>query len=385
MFIPVGNIFTLAAFAAILSYFGSGSALGGDFSVGGNYLGLINSFDVKNNTPVDPEHDQFDFAVNIDFEWTVRPDVLVMLQLQGGTGGGSLGLQGPAPVVTDLNVTKTFNDLNLVVVLGSFDTPFGEQTGSLTNNADSFRNPYLLNSLFYSSFGGTVGTLNTLGIMGTFSRAYGDLTLALTNGTSEGSENPDGNFEWVVSAGTDAGVEGLRVAGSFMRSDDFTISTAPNGSFGADFRGWMVDGRYVINKSAAVKGYFGEVEYGDSDPATRDEVGIWMAEATYGRNQWQLSLRLSGWDPDDDNGDGAGVGLLPNPGLNAPWSLDPADGGALTARVDQSVRRLQLGISCSFSEDLVAKLEYVEDDYDKAVTGNLGDVDGVILLLNGRF
>ncbi|MFQ5579238.1 MAG: hypothetical protein ACE5FZ_01385 [Nitrospiria bacterium] len=362
---------------------GVGVASGGDFSVGGNYLGLINSFDVDNRTPTDPEREQFDFAANIDFEWTVRPDVLVTIQLQGGTGGGSLGFVGPQPAVTDLNVTKAFKDLNLVVVLGSFDTPFGEQTASLTNNADSFRNPFLLNSLFYSAFGGTVGTLNTLGAMGTLSRPFGDLTVALTNGTSEDSGNPDGNFEWVISAGTDAGVAGLRVAGSLMRSDDLTAAGGPNGSFEADFRGWMLDGRYVINKNAAVKGYVGEVEYGDINAATKDEVGIWMAEATYEKEQWQLAIRVSGWDPEDADGLDPVNGTIPNPGLNEPWPVGGA--GAGPARVDQSVQRIQLGASWSLSGDLVAKLEVVEDDYDKAVAGDLGGVDGVILLLNGRF
>lgn len=362
-----------------------------EVSVGGNYLGLINTFDVDNSQAVDPDRNQFDFAVNIDFEWEIKSNIIITTQLQGGTGGGSLGLQGPAPVVTDLNVTFIFDDPALVLVIGSFDTPFGEQTGNLTNNADSFRNPFLLNSLFYSAFGGTVGTLNTLGAMGTLETKMADLTLALTNGTSEGSENPDGNFEWVLSVGTDAGLSGFRIAGSYMQSDDLAPGVSGNkqsGSFKADFEGWMIESSYAPIEGAQIKGYFGNIEYGDNDSTTKDEVGIWMGEATYGQGLWQLAVRVSGWDPDDDNGDGVGNNsLIPNPGLSGSdaWAPD----GALPSpssgpNTDQSVMRLQVGASWLLTNDLVAKIEYVQDDYDKPVT-TLGDVSGVIFLLNGRF
>lgn len=366
--------------------------LPGKISLGGNYLGLINTFDVDNSKAVDPERDQFDFAVNIDFEWKLKSNITFTTQLQGGAGGGSLGFVGPEPAVTDLNVTFEFARPALVLVIGSFDTPFGEQTASLTNNADSFRNPFLLNSLFYSSFGGTVGTLNTLGVMGTLETKVADFTLALTNGSSEGAENPDGNFGWVISAGTDAGLDGFRIAGSFMQSDDLVAGVSadvPNGSFGADFQGWLIDGRYVFLEHFAFKGYFGGIEFDDNVSATKDEVDIWMGEASYEQSAWQFAVRISGWSPDDDNGDGLGHGaMLPNPGLSAEWpSSNPAGTVTTTpgSNVDQSVVRLQVGLSWFLMNDLVAKLEYVQDDYDKALTTRLGDVSGLILLLNGRF
>jgi len=363
-----------------------------EVSVGGNYMGLINTFDVDHSKAVDPERNQFDFAVNIDFEWKIKPNIIIFTQLQGGTGGGSLGFVGPEPAVTDLNITFEFDDSGLVLVIGSFDTPFGEQTEYLTNNADSFRNPFLLNSLFYSAFGGTVGTLNTLGMMGTLETKMVELTLSLTNGTSEDAGNPDGNFEWVVSLETSAGIEGFEIAGSFMQSDDFApgVSTdVPNGSFGSDFRGWMIAGNYVPIVGAQIKGYFGGIEYGDNVSTTKDDVSIWMGEASYGGGPWQLAVRVSGWEPDDNNGDGAGVSaVLPNPGLSANWpSSDPTGKVTTTAgpNVDQSVMRLQVGVSWFLMDDLVAKLEYVQDDYDKALKTQLGDVNGVILLLNGKF
>ncbi len=364
----------------------------GKISIGGNYIGLINTFDVDNSTAADSERDQFDFAANIDFEWEINPDIIITLQLQGGSGGGSLGLQGPGPVVTDLNVAFNFEDQNFVFTMGSFDAPFGEQTESLTNNADSFRNPLLLNSIFYSSFGGTVGTLNTLGVMGTLSRQAADITLAITNGTSESSENPDGNFGWVLSIGTDAGLEGLRIAGSYMQSDDLPdpglSGDIDNDSMGADFQGWLVDGSYTFTKGIQVKGYFGGIEYNDDISSTKDKVSIWMGETSYRKGKWQIAARLSGWDPADDNGDGLLVGPIPNPGLNAGFPVDNTPPNTPTTpgpNVDQSVMRLQVGFSWALKENLVIKTEYVQDDYDKASAGKLGDLSGVILSLNGRF
>ncbi len=366
----------------------SSQAAKAEVSVSGNYLALANAFDIDNRRVVDPKRNQFDFAVNIDFEWKIKSNITVATQLQGGTGGGSLGFVGPEPAVTDLNVTFEFEHPGLILVIGSFHTPFGEQTEYLTNNADSFGNPLLLNSLFYSAFGGTVGTLNTLGVMGTFETEIIEFTLALTNGTSESAENPDGNFGWVVSVETNAGIEGFEIAGSFMQSDDLATgvsTTAPNGSFGADFQGWIVDGQYAPIKSAQFKGYFGDIEYGDNVSATKDEVAIWMGEATYGHGPWQLAIRLSGWDPADDNGNGS-LNLtkhpIPNPGISSGW---PTDKTSPEPNTDQKVVRLQAGISWLLVDDLVAKLEYVQDNYSKPVTTKLGDITGVILLLNGRF
>ena len=47
-----------------------------------------------------------------------------------------------------------------------------------------------------------------------------DLTVALTNGTDESAVNANGNYEIVVSVGTDYGVSGLRTSVSFIRTDD---------------------------------------------------------------------------------------------------------------------------------------------------------------------
>ncbi len=358
----------------------------GEVSVGGATLVLINFFD-QDNKGTGPDRNQFDFAVNLDFEWKILPNVTVVTQLQGGTGGGSFGFQGPEPAVTDLNVTFTSDQPNLSVTVGSFDTPFGEETANLTNNAGAFGNAFILNSLFYSSFGGQVGTLNTLGVMGTMSMPAADLTLAVTNGTDEGAHNPDGNFEWVISAGTSAILDGLRLAGSYMQSDDAfddpattdDPATAEDESldfagFGADFQGWMVDGSYQITEGSYIKGYVGGIEFDDSIAATKDDVGIWMGEVAYGQGPWQLAFRLSGWDPDDDDGAGVKNGLIPNPGLSSEWDeVDP--------RTDQSVQRLQAGGSWRFTDALVMKALYVKDDYDKEDF----DMDGFMLVLNGRF
>lgn len=364
-----------------------------NLSISGAYLGLVNVFEVDDQPATEADHQQFDFAANIDFEWRLRENIEVILEIQGGTGGGSLGLAGPEGVITDLALEFYHSrpGLNTEVVIGSFDTPFGEQTEYLTNNANAFENPLFLNSLFYSAFGGTVGTLNTLGVMGIFETKPADLTLAVTNGGDETASNAGGGFEWVARIETEALLKPLRFGGSYMMGDDtFSSDPAKSDGFMADIKGWIADARYAFSEIAHIKGYFGEMSYGDNDPSTKDDVGIWMGEAAYGRGSWQVAFRLSGWEPDDDNGNGKGMsGVIPNPGLTNEWS-ERVDGPPMTCNgpcpaTDQKIVRLQVGGSWRVYDNLVAKVEYVRDDADRKTGGRSTDVDGWMLLINGSF
>ena len=346
--------------------------------VGGAYLGTLNVILGDNEGATNPRRFQFDFAANVDIEWQLSSIVTGTVQLQGGAGDGSLGFVGPAVEVTDLNLIFTFEDPDLCITAGSFDTPFGEQTWYLTDNADASRNPFLLNSLFYTAFaGGPVGTLNTLGIMGSISRSAFDLTLAVTNGTNETASNPDGNFETVACLGvTPLGFSGMRLAGSLIHSKD----KAESGVSGteSDFFGWMVEGRYAFMEGFYLKAYYGRIEYGDNAPGTDDDVQICMGEARFGQGKWFLAARASGWHPGDDNGDGVGVSLsVPDPGL-AVWSTaEPI--------TDQRIRRIQLGAGLILQENLTLKGEWFRDDYDKGQHRLSVDVTGVIVALNGTF
>jgi len=353
-----------------------------DIDISGAYLGLLNVFDGDSQTVTDPDHQQFDFAVNVDFDWKLHENVEITFEIQGGTGGGSLGFAGPEAVFTDLTLEfyHSHPGLDMEIEIGSFDTPFGEQTGSLTNNANAFENPLFLNSLFYSAFGGTVGTLNTLGIMGIFETKAADVTLAVTNGGDEAASNNGGKFEYVARVETSVLPGIARFGGSYMTGDDsFAAGTDAADGFQADFSGWMVDGKVEPLPGFALKAYFGEVSYDDKLAATKDDVGIWMGEAAYGQGPWQVAVRFSGWTPDDDNGDGAGMSkAIPNPGLTGGWD-------EVTQNADQKIVRLQAGGSWKLYENLVAKLEYVRDDADKKTLGRSTDMDGWMLLLNGSF
>lgn len=371
---------SLRATPWILAYLFAVPAYGieaGDVSIGGAYLGLAQSIHQDHRTASDARLDQFDFAANLDVEWRPRANIVGIVQLQGGTGGGSLGLQGAGVNVTDLNVAVSFDDPDITLTIGSFDTPFGEETGRLTNNADAFGSPLFLNPLFYSSFGGTTGTLNTLGAMGRWETPWADFTGSVTNGTDESASNADGNFEWVASVGTSRILPGLRLAGSYMASDD--TDPAGHSGFGADLRGWMGEAAYSWNDLTHLRGFFGEMRYGDNDAVTRDDVRIWMGEAAWGRGRIQVAARYTGWDPEDADGSNGGVStVIPNPGLAT------AQGGITPVR-DQEVRRLQAGLSWRFTENLVLKGEWFRDDYRRLSAGRSTDVDGGLLVLNGRF
>ncbi len=347
------------------------------FKISGHYLGLLNAISQNNRTAADAKRSQFDFAVNLVGDWKISPKISGSVELQGGTGGGSLGLAGPGVIVQDLYIQIT-PKTNFTLTAGSFNNPFGEEVESLTSNAASFDNPFVLNSLFYSAFGGTVGTLNTLGLKGNYKTDLSDFTLAVTNGTDESASNPDGNFELAVSAGTNVLAKRLRLAGSYMKSNDRGPAGIVTG-FGANFNAWMLESRYDFPKGMYLKGYYGNAAYGDDYPSTKDNVKMWMAEAKYSKSLWYVSARLSGWEPDDNNGDGAGVSsVLPNPGLAVTQ-------GGVTPVADQTVRRLQIGAGWSFLDNLMLKAEWFQDTYSRLSSGKSTDVNGFIFALNGRF
>ena len=350
----------------------------GSVEVGGAYAGLVNSLRQDNRTAEDGRRDQFDFAVNLDFGWQLRDNVEATVQLQGGPGGGSFGLVGPEANVTDVNLAVAFPQPDVTLTVGSFDTPFGEETGYLTNNGDSFANAFFLNSLFYCVFADShVGTLNTLGVMAVLATEFADFTAAVTNGTEEAATNGDGDFELVARVGLTPGEDRVRLAGSVIYSDESgpvdTVFVPKR------FSGWMAEARLDPIEGAYVKGYYGMLQYWDGDGATEDDLGIWMAEARYGQGPWYLAGRMSAWMPEDDNGDGVSHSAhLPLAGLtlddNGQWPVP-----------DQQVTRLQVGGGFSFDDNLMLKAAYFRDDYDKETNGKTTDVEGFIVSFNGRF
>jgi len=346
-------------------------------SIGGAFMGVVNRIDQENQTNADVRRQQFDLALNLDFEYVIHPNVRGIVQLQTGPGEGSLGFSGPGVGVTDLSLEIDVKP-SVTLSIGSFDTPFCLETQYLTNNADGFNNALLLNSLFYSAFAGTnVGTLNTLGIKGVYTSKMGKLTMALTNGTDEAAFNPDGNFELVVAGCTQALIPKMYLAASFIASND----TARSGAAGTGtiYRGWIVDSRYEFSPEFFVHGFYGQFDYNDQNALTNDKVAVWKAEANYGRKRWHVASRVSRWQPEKVAGNVIGVSAaIPNPGF-----------GVVQANTfpspDQTITRLQATFGWKFHEDLILKCEWFRDSYGSSLAVDDFYVQGIILGVNARF
>ncbi len=345
--------------------------------VNGAYLGVFNSLHQKDRLENDPRRTQFDFAANVDLDWQIHPQIQGKLQMQMSAGEGSLGFAGSSVTLTDLNLQFKPSQI-FSLTAGSFDTPFGADTPYLTNNADASANPFILNSLFYGAFAGTnVGTLNALGLKADLFSKYGDFTAAITNGTDEAAFNPDGNFEFVISALSPSILNKIKLGTSFIFSKDSTVS-GESGSE-SDFSGWLIDGIYNFQSNSFIKVYYGNIIYGDDKPQTKDDVNIWKIESKYSFKDYFFSGRVSAWEPDDDNADGSGISSsIPQPGFANPI-------GNLLPVIDQTIHRYQAGIGWNFSENLILKGEWFLDDYQNKVNGKSFNVNGIILTINSLF
>jgi hypothetical protein len=358
---------------------------GGDFdvSVGGAYLGAATYINQDNRPDSAARRGQFDLAANIDVSFTHGDRIEGVLQLQTGSGGSGVGFVGSENpevlvVLTDASFTYRFIEPDISLTFGSFDTPFGEETGALTNNGDASANAFFLNSLFYSAFAGTqVGTLNTIGLMGAWHCSRADATLSVTNGTDEAADNPDGNVEVTARLGVTT-FSSMRLAGSFIYSDDNSAS----GSNGTEalFTGWMAEARYDIQETGYIKGYFGEIGYDDDVDATKDDITIWMGEGGVYLADFRLAARVSGWSPKDDNGDGIGISALAvSPALSMGYEPDEL-------LADQKMMRYQVGITKKIVDQTELKLEIVYDDLKHGLSNmKSADVLGAMLGINAAF
>lgn len=348
-----------------------------DIGLSVTYLGVANVIRESDRFETTPRRNQFDFAANVDFSMPLGENIEAVVQLQGGTGKGSLGLAGPDAAVTDVNVTFALPQYNLAVTVGSFDTPFGDRTKYITNNAASFGNRLLLNSLFYSALAGSpMTTLNALGVKGAYATDAVDFTAALTNGTDATAANPDGNFEVIVGAGwRPVADDRMRLGGAFMVSDD--VSLSGESGLAADLTAWMTEARFDFPVGLLLDAYYGQLTFGDDDAATEDGVQIWMGELCYEIERWHVVARVSGWKPDDHNGNGSGISAaVPNPGLARPILDFPV-------RPDQRLTRFQIGVGVFVTDNVQLKGEFVSDDYRYKVDNLSSDVQGVIIGLNG--
>ncbi|MBT5954479.1 hypothetical protein HOG98_07140 [bacterium] len=340
-------------------------------SVGGSILGGLNLLTQSTNSATNRY--QFDYAANIDFETKLAPGIKAYLQLQTSPGNGTYGFPGPGAELTDIGIEYTNRARTVTVVVGSYDTPFGQQTGMLSNNADTFNNNLIINPLLYSAFAGPMGTLNTLGAMINWDSSVGTSTLAISNGTDESATNPDGQFELVI--GQSLFIEEIKteLSGTYMRSNDIKNATS---GFSSDFQGWMVDGISIIGTSTELIGSYSQLTYGDEHDGTEDKVTSIIAEARHNVGDMFVSGRVSTWIPEDNDGSGAGMSsTLPNPAFNFGATVSP----------DQTITRYELGIGYFHKENVLLKAEWVLDNYEKETAGQETDVSGLLLIANVRF
>lgn len=340
-----------------------------DVAVSGHFLGGYNYFDQNAVNRA-----QFDFAANIDFELSFSDKIKGIVQLQTGAGEGSIGYVGPGAEVTDINLEYS-HDSGAVFTFGSYDTPFGQETAYLTNNADSTKSVFLNNSLLYSAFAGPVGTLNTLGLKTEKRTQYGDITLSLSNGTGENAANENDTFEALIGYGTGSLLNNLYLSTSYMVSDDSPDAgnEATNG-FASDFSAWIVDAKYDLDNGISFKGYLGGLTYDDGDDATKDGVQVAMIEVHKKTTKKQLGARVSYWKPEDSNGDNVGMSAqLPFPGYTTSTPT-------FTQVVDTTMTRYQVGGGIEFEPNVWLKAEAFVDLVE---TGD--SVNGVILYVNAAF
>jgi hypothetical protein len=336
-----------------------------DVAVSGAYLGGYNYLAQKSYIRA-----QFDYAVNLDFNLTFSDKLTGIIQLQTGPGNGSLGFQGPESVLTDVSLSYAADD-RTTFTFGSFDTPFGDETGWLTNNADSFNQPFLLNNLLYSSFAGPVGTLNTLGVMIEKSMYRLTSTFSLTNGTGETAVNESNTFE-VVARESVAITDDLHISLSGMYSNDGDeYGDDDTNGFGIDFRAYLFE-LYFNNGSMFIGSSYGWLEYDDNNSFTSDFVTYYALQAGKSIQKFTISARYSNWAPDDTNNVSAGI---PSVGLGG-------DYGSYAVNVQSKITRYQLGLSYLLSNRFTLNSEIIIDDYDNELSE---DVTGLIMYLNIGF
>ena len=349
----------------------------GNLEFGGAFFGVANSLNQKDAPVSFASRDQFDFAANLDVGWQMHRKIRGVIQLQMGSGGGSLGFGESSATLTDINLTFLLHR-NFNLIFGSFDTPFGLDTPYLTNNGNPSANALILNSLFYAAFAGThVGTLNTLGLMGNYASDYGQLTLALTNGAEESAVNSDGGFEFVGSLATPDLFRMLTLGGSVILSDDSSASGVSGTR--TNFSGFLGDAHFHAGNNFFLRGYFGRLIYDDDRAQTQDEVTIWKIEAIQKIKKMTLAARISGWAPEDDNGGMDGFpAALPMAGL-------AQSGAGLSVPRDQSVSRFQFACSREIDENIFLRGEIFFDDYAKSFENKSADVLGVLFGFNMLF
>jgi len=334
-------------------------------------LALFNSIQQENAASSDPSRTQFDAAVSFDLAWQLSQTTEICVQLQSGPGAGSLDLQGPEVVVTDLFIAHKVSAKGLTFTFGSYDLPFGYGVTELSNNGDASANRTLMNPLLYCVVGDPLGTNNTIGGKLEYIAPGFEAVFSLSNGTDESSSNRDGSFAGVIGFGSRNLPHATRAGIWFLHSDDNTSSGSEG--IGATLSGALADIRTMIGDNLHLAGYAGVLRFADNQSGTRSDVPVWMVEPGYDRDVWSFTFRASGWmAPKSDSTANA---LLPNPGL-------AVDVGGGVVETGQSVIRYQLSVRRQLSATLSLRMEAIRDRYEISMPSGDSHVNALILAMS---
>ena len=121
----------------------------------------------------------------------------------------------------------------------------------------------------------------------------GAFTAALTNGTGEGTSNPDGSLETVIGYHTEPINKTVSLGASYMKSNDANTGTG----FNSDFDASIVDLHFSKHK-VQVKAYLADLHYEDQNEMTNDRVSSAMLEINYQLNKRHFIVaRYNTWNP----------------------------------------------------------------------------------------
>ena len=273
--------------------------------------------------------------------------------------------------------------------MGSFDMPFGLSVSRLTNNADTFANDYITNDLLYSMFAGPVGTLNTIGAKFDQSFSKADLTVVVSNGTDESSQNEDGGFALLAGVSSDALISNVTLGASVLSTSE-TFSQDPGitvdgvatiANFNSRFLGYILDLEWELNASWSLGTYVARLQYDDQLSGTDDDVTAWMFRIRKNMSRNYVAFRVSGWSPDDNNGSGSGMSqslVGKTPGLaTLQTTVFPV--------ADQQVIRYDVVYGMPIQDHLTLKAQVFMDDYLKDTSAQNTDVLGAMAMVNLRF
>tara|TARA_A100001015_G_scaffold285433_1_gene352938 strand:- start:224 stop:1276 length:1053 start_codon:yes stop_codon:yes gene_type:complete len=330
----------MVLFVVLVSSSFVSAKVGDNVRIGGTYLGVLNS--LKSKTA------QFEFASNIDFTYVMNKRLTVMLQVQGGSGAGSLGFSGRAISFSDILFLYDLPEYQSHITVGSFDMPIGLGTGHLTNNADSFNHPFILNNLFYSSLANGVGTFNTLGLMvKRFDKMF-NTTVAITNGTAGDASNANNTFATLLQLSSDSLVNKLNISGTYLKTND-QMDPASSESFRTDLTLSFVDARYALSKDVYLAGHYGQLIFDDNNSATKDKVTVLGAEIGYDNSDYFTAIGISYWTPEDKDGSGSGMSDdIKKPGLFE------------SAVADDEIKRYQIAIGMHIDKNTQLKIEFLQ-------------------------